>query len=139
MKAYINAYKLRVGNCTDCKFAVTKAPLPYFQFDHLDDTNKLYDVSRAPTSEKFDSEVKKCELVCRPCHYIRSSVRRVSTGNARAISILMAEKFGHLVMQNNTNKKRQLETTTKTTTKTQTTTTHTTSGSAEPPLKRQKP
>ena len=90
MLAYMNKFKLQVGSCTDCQFAVTEAPMPYFHFDHLDGKTKLYNVSVARTPEAFDSEVKKCELVCKPCHKIRSAVRNVENGTAGVSSTFIA-------------------------------------------------
>lgn len=53
------------------------------QFDHLDPTTKISNVSRLSWSDDLDalmSEMAKCELVCATCHALREARRREAEG-----------------------------------------------------------
>jgi L-lysine 2,3-aminomutase len=47
-------------------------------FDHLDDSEKLDDVSRLTrfTKKKLLTEIAKCDVVCSNCHRERTHQRR---------------------------------------------------------------
>lgn len=63
--------------CLDCKGSF---PLCCMEFDHIDPSNKLYDVSTMIRSgfsvEIVLAEIAKCEVVCANCHRIRTETRR---------------------------------------------------------------
>lgn len=53
------------------------------QFDHVDSTTKLFDVSVGMRAFKiwFD-EIKKCQLLCRPCH-IKKTIKNEETAGQK--------------------------------------------------------
>lgn len=59
--------------CTDCG---GRFPFPVMDFDHLDGTEKLFNVSRgagyAAGFAKTLREIEKCEVVCSNCHRMRT-------------------------------------------------------------------
>ena len=74
-RMYVNAIKLKIGECQLCKRKVQDNNLCAFDFDHLDERTKTEGISqmvdRYPL-KKFksliDDEVKKCRLLCSNCH-----------------------------------------------------------------------
>ena len=68
--------ELKDEPCTDCGNS-----FPYYvmHFDHLDEDEKVADVSRlravGASKEKILKEVAKCELVCANCHAERTHQR----------------------------------------------------------------
>ena len=62
--------------CTDCKI---QYPPCVMDFDHIDPTNKKFEIAHAPhlKNEKILlEEIAKCELVCSNCHRLRTDIRR---------------------------------------------------------------
>jgi hypothetical protein len=61
--------------CVDCGI---KYPPYIMQFDHLDSSQKIRDVSKWLTSSfsGLIKEIEKCELVCANCHAVRTHCRR---------------------------------------------------------------
>jgi len=74
-KAKVAQIKLDEG-CADCGYNVEPHAL---QFDHLPDTEKLYNVSQMYhlAWDRILDEIHKCEVVCANCHAIRTASRRV--------------------------------------------------------------
>lgn len=74
MRRFVQAVKSYP--CTDCNL-----DWPYYvmQFDHLDSSLKVDDVSSIITNrgswEKVVNEIMKCDLVCANCHFIRTHER----------------------------------------------------------------
>lgn len=79
---YVNSLKLKRSQCAQCHARVDPRNLPfrYFEFDHLPGHQKIsnvaYMVDRGFSEVEIDREVAKCDLVCRPCHHMRTRMRR---------------------------------------------------------------
>jgi len=76
LKQLINDIKTS-SPCFDCGQSYP----PYvMDFDHVDPTNKLCNVSRMPSKfpceEKILAEIEKCDLVCSNCHRVREHNRQ---------------------------------------------------------------
>lgn len=71
---YVSQYKLSKG-CEECGFkAVHSCQL---DLDHIDPETKTYKGSHKAydagwTREKVDAEIKKCRVLCKNCHALRS-------------------------------------------------------------------
>lgn len=63
--------------CADCK---NFFPACVLDFDHLPGCKKIDTISRMVTRQvawvKIEREMKKCEIVCRVCHGIRTHIGR---------------------------------------------------------------
>jgi ABC-type lipopolysaccharide export system ATPase subunit len=74
----INGYKENIG-CVDCPFG-TKHPCYVLDFDHLIAEQKIDNVSIMIKDEasirRIFNEIKKCEVVCKNHHAIRTHKRR---------------------------------------------------------------
>lgn len=57
------------GCCVQC------SSVEELQFDHVDPTTKLYTIGQIMThgKEKLETEIAKCQLLCRSCHEIKTS------------------------------------------------------------------
>ena len=67
------------GVCVSCRRADD------LQFDHIDPTTKLFGVSKAGATvalDRFWAEVRKCQLLCKTCHYDKTSADLISSGKA---------------------------------------------------------
>ena len=65
--------KLKKKPCTDCGGSF---PPECMDFDHLDPSTKLFQVSGGGLTRNLESwmaEIEKCELVCANCHRIRTA------------------------------------------------------------------
>ena len=86
-KQYIRSEKNKP--CADCGI---KYPWYVMDFDHLDATTKISEVSimvnQAASIEKIQQEIDKCDLVCANCHRIRT-FKRVPWGVEE-----LADSFG---------------------------------------------
>ncbi len=76
---YVQELKRKIGKCEVCSLLVNGNNLFYFEFDHIDQTVKIDNVSAIMASRaKLDSielineEVAKCRLLCSYCHRIHS-------------------------------------------------------------------
>lgn len=77
MRKYINARYRRImdriieylgGKCVRC------GSVESLQVDHIDRTTKLFNVSTGiqnKSKKKLWEEVRKCQLLCKPCHSIK--------------------------------------------------------------------
>jgi hypothetical protein len=65
----------KAKSCKDCG---VQYPPYVMDFDHLDDSEKLDDVSRLTrfTKKKLLTEIAKCDVVCSNCHRERTHQRR---------------------------------------------------------------
>jgi hypothetical protein len=79
--AEINAYKEEKG-CMDCG---QKFPGVCMDFDHREGEIKKFNVSNCSSYsvEKLNSEIKKCDLVCKNCHAIRTYNKKQHSFAAR--------------------------------------------------------
>jgi len=67
---YINNIKIELGMCQFCSLPV-RDNYTYFEFDHIDPTNKFKKVSELHKykTSTIDIEIKKCQLLCADCHF----------------------------------------------------------------------
>ncbi len=72
LKAIIR--KAKENPCTDC---CIEYPYYVMEFDHLDRSEKLFNISQYQGKTKVEllDELSKCELVCANCHRIREHNR----------------------------------------------------------------
>jgi len=68
IKAYIKSKKLEIGSCLACKRKITEENYFCFDFDHIDPSNKTYEISKMVnkpfSNEEIDNEISKCNLLC---------------------------------------------------------------------------
>ena len=77
--ALVNSEKIKRQGCVDCKFQVTEENTSLFDFDHIDPSNKVKNVSAMRFSYTFQQirdEMEKCELRCANCHMIKTYKER---------------------------------------------------------------
>lgn len=69
------AIKSLGGECVKC--GATNA----LQFDHIDPKTKKFPVGQIlnVSLSKFQTELKKCQLLCQPCHTRKSTIERGQT------------------------------------------------------------
>lgn len=61
--------KLDRGKCVACSLVVTPDTIHHFEWNHIEPSEKAYNISNIVTNtSRYSSEVKKCELVCLFCH-----------------------------------------------------------------------
>ena len=91
-RTYVNAIKLKIGECQVCKRKVQDGICCAFDFDHLDETTKTENIGimvhRYPLVKFFsliDAEVKKCRLLCCNCHHkhTKEQQKKASVENLR--------------------------------------------------------
>ena len=60
------------GKCECC------GSIENLQVDHIDHTNKTFDIGKiwSGRKEKMDEELKKCRLLCKPCHILKTIKER---------------------------------------------------------------
>lgn len=70
--AWLN--QLKASPCGDCGHSF---PPECMDFDHIDPSTKLFDVSQAAVGgrsvESVELEIAKCRLICSNCHRIRTA------------------------------------------------------------------
>ena len=73
---FLDAIKLAEG-CTDCGYSEVARTM---EFDHLPQHEKLFNVTagRDGNITRLMNEIDKCEVVCKPCHGIRTNDRRAA-------------------------------------------------------------
>ena len=81
--AYVNAIKVKIGECQLCRRKVKGGELCAYDFDHVDETTKIDGICRMVNKyplKKFksliDDEVKKCRLLCCNCHMKHTNEQR---------------------------------------------------------------
>jgi hypothetical protein len=71
---------IKSNPCTDCG---VQYPPHVMDFDHIEPSNKSYDIHRLKSDgasvEAIKKEISKCELVCANCHREREYQRRITT------------------------------------------------------------
>jgi len=82
---FVNQIKVNIGCCQDCKIQVSGQNTVAFDFDHLDATTKVTEVSQMTkcTLDEIQAEIDKCELVCSNCHQKRTN-RRLQAAKLQA-------------------------------------------------------
>jgi len=74
----INQVKMNIAECLHCKRIVTLQTCAAFDFDHRDEENKVICISlivrknEALFQNYFQTEIPKCDLLCRNCHHIKT-------------------------------------------------------------------
>ena len=70
---FINNIKCEIGGCKQCGW-FDKDNLHVLQFDHIDRSTKLFNVSALASSkiEIIEEEIKKCQLLCVNCHKLKT-------------------------------------------------------------------
>lgn len=77
--AFVKQEKLQIGKCQRCQLQVPNDErlLPAFEFDHIDRKNKKASVSTLSQGgcslDELKEELLKCQLLCRPCHRIKTT------------------------------------------------------------------
>lgn len=66
-KLKLQAIEQLGGECVSCH---TKSDL---ELDHIDRKTKTFPISRPPSEKAFWQEIKKCQILCKPCHRIKST------------------------------------------------------------------
>lgn len=59
------------GICNHCGMN----DLKLLQFDHLENHEKSFNISQSRNKKEITEEVKKCQLLCPNCHYIKSNIQ----------------------------------------------------------------
>ena len=74
-KLYVNAIKLKIGECQVCKRQVLEEQCCAFDFDHIDAKLKQEGIGKMVNSyslkrfkQYIDLEIAKCRLICCMCH-----------------------------------------------------------------------
>jgi hypothetical protein len=80
-RAMVDWIKLnKLGTCSDCKSKVTVDTVDLFEFDHVDPSTKVKDISGLVSNrckpEVILAEIDKCELVCVSCHRKRTLLQQ---------------------------------------------------------------
>ena len=77
-RAWVGAYKMKIG-CVDCGWLPDDGDHSQLDLDHLPEFEKFMAVSDMVSGgyswSRIKEEVKKCEVVCRPCHNQRTHTR----------------------------------------------------------------
>jgi hypothetical protein len=62
------------GKCAEC------GAIENLEFDHIDPAEKSFSVAPVLTHswEKIESEIKKCQLLCKPCHALKTIMDKVA-------------------------------------------------------------
>lgn len=70
------------GKCAKC------GSTDELEFDHTDPTTKLMSVARASSRSEsfFWAEVDKCQLLCKPCHKIKSDTIDNAVGHGEGLT-----------------------------------------------------
>lgn len=68
LKNNIRELKIKKGPCIDCG----ESDIKVLEFDHIDETNKINEITNLRSLETMNSESDKCQIRCRICHIIKS-------------------------------------------------------------------
>lgn len=77
-RSLINQVKMNIGECLHCKRIVTLQTCAAFDFDHRDEEGKVICISKIVFNTKalfqhyFETEIPKCDLLCKNCHHIKT-------------------------------------------------------------------
>jgi 5-methylcytosine-specific restriction endonuclease McrA len=68
-KRRLSAIEYLGGKCIRC------GDIEYLEFDHIDPSTKIMTIAKASSRNEvfFWEEVKKCQLLCVPCHMEKSA------------------------------------------------------------------
>ena len=76
-RAYVDSEKRRRGACEHCCKQVVHCH--QFDFDHVDPSQKSFNISKGGSKSRIDAELKICRLLCKNCHHIRTFYARSQT------------------------------------------------------------
>lgn len=77
-QSLINQVKINIGECLHCQRQVTLETCVAFDFDHRDEEKKDICISKivwkreALFQHYFQTEIPKCDLLCKICHHIKT-------------------------------------------------------------------
>lgn len=63
------------GKCVKC------GSTDSLEIDHISREDKAFAISRPPNEKAFKEELKKCQLLCYPCHRTKSTEEQRGEGN----------------------------------------------------------
>ena len=69
------ALKIARGNCVDCQMVITEHNVICIDWDHKDPNQKSFTISYVMGRlawHKIETEIAKCDAVCRNCHALRT-------------------------------------------------------------------
>jgi len=71
--------ELKLKGCEICKYKNSDLPR-FFDFDHLDPTTKIRNISKIVHESKYTfdeliTEISKCRIICRHCHIIHTKTQ----------------------------------------------------------------
>lgn len=75
----LRSYLIQIKEATPCHDCCLKYPYYVMDFDHRDDEEKTYLVSRLPDMGRMDvllAEIEKCDIICSNCHRERTNERK---------------------------------------------------------------
>lgn len=84
---YIYNKKMVIGKCQLCDFKVEENNHYCFDFDHLNQIIKLYNISqmRSFSIDEIEKEIDKCRLLCCKCHRLHSINQEKENREKKAI------------------------------------------------------
>ena len=115
---FVDDVKLKISECQECKKKVTVDTLCCFDFDHLDQNTKLYNIGKLRVSKVdqqiIKDEIEKCQLLCCICHK-RKTIKQLGYKNVTKenlarydhISIIKEEKVPSICPKCNKNEKEE--------------------------------
>lgn len=68
LRGNIEKLKIEMGPCIECG----ETNLKVLEFDHIDTSSKVANVTALRSIEKMNLEAKKCQILCRMCHTKKS-------------------------------------------------------------------
>jgi hypothetical protein len=73
-KHFIDTIKVNIGSCNFCMLTVTLETCSFFEFDHIDPSQKSNTISNLIGHKKSTilAEIEKCRLLCCRCHRLRT-------------------------------------------------------------------
>lgn len=81
---FVRCKKIEIGKCECCAFPVNPENLGYYEFDHIDPTQKrdlVSNIARRDTPkfsiEYLKEEMARCRLLCSFCHRVRNQEQGV--------------------------------------------------------------
>ena len=86
-KSYIDNLKIDIGSCQICSKYVTLETVSFFEFDHIDPSNKIDNISNMVGLNKqlINEEIVKCRLLCCKCHRIHTIEQAIQVAETKRI------------------------------------------------------
>ena len=92
----INSYKINKA-CELCNKLCIEGYECSFDLDHIDQNDKVKDISQMKNVDDIENEIKKCRLLCRNCHQIWSNTQKENHINSRYEFITNHPKYDWLL------------------------------------------